>query len=275
MNNDFLMLRPGYLKWGFLIFILIVSNIGCKKKTGIIKLIPRNIKSSSDIVDIIDSLVLPYDYQNVISLDSLPVEEKKQKFIDLIVPAVLVAKHNLEQERKKINKLMAKDTTKLKVKEKEFIKAIIDKYKADDIDDLNTKLQTHPSSIVIAQAAIESGWGTSRFFVEANNIFGIWTYNSEIPSIKALGQRSGRQIYLKKYGSLSESIESYFITIALGPYDDFRKERLVSNDPYDLIKHLTSYSEKRTEYVNQISMVLRKNNLIKYDSYFIDPKYIK
>ena len=272
---DFLMLRPGFFKFGFLIFILIVASIGCKKKTGVVELIPRNINSSNDIVDIIDSLVLPYDYQNVISLDSLPVEEKKQKFIDLIVPAVLVAKHNLEREQKKINKLMAKDTTNLKVKEKEFIKAIIDKYKADNIDDLNMKLQTHPSSIVIAQAAIESGWGTSRFFVEANNIFGIWTYNSEIPSIKALGQRSGRQIYLKKYASLSESIESYFITIALGPYDDFRKERLVSNDPYDLIKHLTSYSEKRTEYVNQISMVLRKNNLIKYDSYFIDPKYIK
>lgn len=269
------MLRRGFLKWGILIFILILSSIGCKKKTGVIKLIPRNIISSTDIVDIIDSLVLPYDYQNVISLDSLPVEEKKQKFIDLIVPAVLVAKHNLEQEQKKLNKLMAKDTSKLKTKEKEFIRSIIDKYKTDNIDELNTKLHTHPSSIVVAQAAIESGWGTSRFFVEANNIFGIWTYNSDIPSIKALGQRSGRQIYLKKYSSLSESIESYFLTIALGPYDDFRNERLVSNDPFDLIKHLTSYSEKRMEYVKQIGIVLRKNNLTKYDNYIIDPKYIK
>ena len=275
MINDFLMLRPGYVKWGFLIFILIVASIGCKKKTGVIDLIPRNINSSADIVDLIDSLVLPYDYQNVISLDSLPIEEKKQKFLDLIIPAVLVARHNLEQEQKKINKLMAKDTSKLKVKEKEFIQTILEKYKTDNIDDLNTKLHTHPTSIVVAQAAIESGWGTSRFFVEANNIFGIWTYNSDIPSIKALGQRSGKQIYLKKYASLSESIESYFLTIALGPYDDFRNERLVSNDPLDLIKQLTSYSEKRMEYVDQIGIVLRKNNLIKYDSYIIDPKYIK
>ncbi|MDX2445224.1 MAG: glucosaminidase domain-containing protein [Bacteroidales bacterium] len=269
------MLKSGYLKWTLFFLLLIFLNISCKEKMEVVELISKNIDSSNDIVDITDSLVLPYDYLNSISLDSLPVDEKKQKFIDLIIPAVLVAKHNLEQEQMEMTRLMSKDTNKLKVNEKEYIQSILEKYKTENIDDLNKMLHTHPTSIVIAQAAIESGWGTSRFFVEANNIFGIWTYNSDIPSIKALGQRSGKTIYLKKYPSLSKSIESYFFTIALGPYSDFRSERLILDDPYKLIPYLTPYSERGAEYVEQIRIVLNKNDLVKYDNYIIDPKYIK
>ena len=268
------MIKLDYLKWTFILFLLISVNISCKRK-GIIEVISKNINSSDEIVSLTDSLVLPYDYLSTVALDDLPVEEKKQKFIDLVVPAILVARHNLEQDQEKSNKLISKDTSRLKNRDKQFLETILEKYRADDFDDLNSKLQTHPNSIVIAQAAIESGWGTSRFYVEANNIFGIWTYNPDIPSIQALGQRSGKTIYLKKYLSVSESIDSYFLTIALGPYKEFRRERLLTNDPYRLITFLTSYSEKRLEYVEQIRTIIKKNDLTKYDNYIIDPDFIK
>ena len=61
------------------------------------------------------------------------------------------------------------------------------------------RLKTHPTSIVLAQAAIESGWGSSRFYKEANNVFGVWSYSENEPRIKAMEDREGKSVYVKKY----------------------------------------------------------------------------
>ena len=130
-----------------------------------------------------------------------------------------------------------------------------------------SRLKTHPTSIVLAQAAIESGWGTSRFYIEANNVFGIWSYSENELRIKAMEDREGKSVYVRKYDVLPESIISYFKTIARGPYSEFRTAREKISEVSVLISYLEVYSELREEYVKRLDQLIQYNNFEKYDSY--------
>ena len=128
-------------------------------------------------------------------------------------------------------------------------------------------MKTHPTSIVLAQAAIESGWGTSRFYKEANNIFGVWSYSENESRIKAMEDREGQSVYVRKYDALLESIVSYFKTIARGPYSEFRAAREKISEVSVLISYLEVYSELREEYVKRLDQLIQYNKFEKYDSY--------
>ena len=257
-----------------LLILVLISIITACKKRGSLNVRYEKLNNVGEIRPVNDSLVKPYDYLNAISLKDLPVKEKKQKFFDMILPAVLIAKYNLNQDVIRVNSISERPEKSRSSKEKSYLEKLMTKYKVESIDDLQVKLATHPTSIVLAQAAIESGWGTSRFFTDANNIFGVWSFNSNDDRIKASSHRSGKNIYLKKYRSLSGSIDNYFETIARGPYKEFRKMRLQIKDPYKLIPYLDKYSERGEAYVEEIGTVIRKNSLIKFDSYIIDPEFI-
>ncbi len=243
-------------------------------KNDAIKTIGRSIDNVDDIVPLDSIYVKPYDYRNVISLSELSISTKKQKFIDLILPGILITKARHVYTQKKLRALLEKDSTKWSSKQKRFLYDLKKKYKTKDINSLNDKLYTHPNSIVLAQAAVECGWGTSRFFLEANNIFGVWSFNEKDQRIKSKHHRNGKPIYLKKYSSISESIEDYFLTIARGPYKDFRQQRVLHKDAYQLIKYLHNYSERGEDYIKQLKIVIEKNNLIQYDVYEIDNGYL-
>ena len=149
-----------------------------------------------------------------------------------------------------------------------FIKeTFVNQYKCREINELISKLNTHPTSIVLAQAALESGWGTSRFYREANNLFGVWSYNENESRIKAMEDREGQSVYVRKYDALPESIVSYFKTIARGPYSEFRAAREKISEVSVLISYLEVYSELREEYVKRLDQLIQYNKLEKYDSY--------
>ena len=124
-----------------------------------------------------------------------------------------------------------------------------------------------PTSIIIAMAGIESGWGTSRFYKEANNVFGVWSYSENESRIKAMEDREGKSVYVKKYDALPKSIVSYFKTIARGPYSEFRAAREKISEVSVLISYLEVYSELREEYVKRLDQLIQYNKLEKYDSY--------
>ncbi|MGK7396967.1 MAG: glucosaminidase domain-containing protein [Candidatus Cyclobacteriaceae bacterium M3_2C_046] len=236
----------------------------------------KSLLKVDDIVEIQDSIVPPVLYNQVISLNHLPVEEKKQKFIDLILPSVLYSKYRIDQTREKvvqIKKQLAIDSI-ITASDSMFLAKNLQKYKAKDLEELERKLNTHPVSIVLAQAAIESGWGTSRFFLEGNNIFGIWSYRSDEQRIKARLGREGQPIYVKKYDHLYASIEDYFETIArVGAYKGFRYKRSETQNVFDLIPLLNKYSELGHVYVKKLEVVIRKNDLTRFDHYRLDPSY--
>jgi len=131
----------------------------------------------------------------------------------MILPAILISKANLEIKRERVLSLMNTPVENMDEDDIDFLDALYKKYKTKDIRKLANRLKTHPVSIVLAQAAIESAWGESRFFKKGNNIFGMWSYNKNEPRIKALGNRNGKAIYVKKYANISDAIDDYFAVI--------------------------------------------------------------
>jgi Bax protein len=227
----------------------------------------KAIKTPKDIENINSRIVKPIAYTSVVSLADLDVKTKKQKFFDMMLPAILISKEKLRVKRERATELLKK--ANLSAEEQAWLDKLKKTYRTDDTTKLLLRLNDHPTSIVLAQAAIETGWGTSRFFRNANNVFGVWSYNSKEPRVKASETRDGKAVYVKKYKSLIGAVDDYFITIGRGPYSGFRKSRASTSDVMELVKHLDTYSEIREKYVKRVRSVISYNKLRKYDDYVL------
>ena len=243
-----------------------IENKVKKNKISFIKISPKN---CDDVVEINTSLVKPIIYTNSVKLDEVSIAEKKKTFIDMLIPSILIAKYQLKEEKKHLKKLLLKE--KLTAEERLWIQKKKYIFKASSAKDLYNKMALHPTSIIIAQAIIESGWGTSKFFEKANNVFGIWSFNEHEKRMAASIKRGKKTVYLKKYSSVEESIFDYFLVLSTkDAYKDFREKRLESQDPFVLIEHLGKYSELGQEYIENLKNTIQKNKLIAYDSYHLD-----
>jgi len=239
-----------------------------------IAIIARSPQRVSDIL-VIDSVrVKPIDYAQVISLIALPLAQRKQCFIDLVLPGVLIAKFQTARELTRVQALAAQTTRT--AGEQAYLDSMLKRYRARDIQDLEQRLLTPPSSIILAQASLETGWGTSRFFVQAGNIFGVWSFDPGEPRLATQGTRNGKHMYVRKYNSIAHSISDYLLTLARGtPYQAFRASLAVTDDPFELIKHLDNYSELGREYVRRLEQQIRHNHLERYDVYQLDSAYLQ
>ena len=245
--------------------LLILFQIASIAQNSVFNYIEISGNLPSDIRPV-SNPVNAYVYTKAIDLSVLDVQNKKQAFINIMLPSILLAKHQLEEDRNKVLAL-EKKREPLSDEEERYLVNLKKDYKCHTSKELLLRLSSHPTSIVLAQAAIESGWGTSRFYKEANNVFGVWSYNENEPRIKAMEDREGKSIYLRKYDVLSESIISYFKTIARGPYSEFRTAREKISDVSILISYLKVYSELREEYVKKLGQLIQYNKFEKYDSY--------
>ena len=238
----------------------------------------RDLSNIDEITPIQDTVVIPVVYQNPIELSKLPISERKQKFIDIILPSILIVRFDLEQKIKRINYLENKIAkgNQLTQKENSFILSLMNEFKTKDLNELKVRMKPHPVSIALAQAALESGWGTSRFFREGNNIFGVWSFNSNEKRIRASIQRNNQAVYLRKFDNIQEAIQNYYATIGrVSAYEAFRKARIKNNlSPEKMINYLDKYSEMGEYYVNLLRGVIRSNNLTRYDKYTIDQAFI-
>ena len=195
----------------------------------------------------------------------MTVAEKKKRFVEKTLPAIINVKAELDRQYSHVLQLSKKE--RLSATEQSIIDNLKRQYKVKGIPCLLNRLKTHPVSLVLAQAALETGWGTSRFYNDANNIFGIWSYNKKEPRIAADETRGAKTIYVKKYASLEDSIEGYYKMMATGhAYADFREARLFEENPFKLIRHLTHYSELREEYVKRLYHVMKSNRFYQYDN---------
>jgi Bax protein len=262
-----LLLVGGILIGGSILFTLIkiLSPSGSP-------VVIADISTPDSIVIHTDSLVKPILYSKVPDLSELSVKERKKRFIHLMLPAILLAQEKMLEERLQIERIIGrKNEGGLSGEDSTILNGYIEKFKAKSGQDLLDRLNLHPSSIILAQSAIESGWGSSRFFREANNVFGIWSYNSNEKRIVAGESRGGNNIYLRSYDTLFDSVYDYLVVIARGnAYKDFRKTRIKSEDPYRLIWFLRNYSEKRLGYVVALRNMIEFNNFIQYDQYQLE-----
>ena len=233
-----------------------------------LNVVNKKIKTTNDIKIFKTKEIEPINYTNTISLNKLQVSEKKQKFFHMILPAILISKANLKLKRERVLSLMDTPKEELFEEDKEFLEDLYKTYKTRDNKKLTNRLKTHPVSIILAQAAIESAWGESRFFKKGNNIFGMWSYNRNEPRIKALGTRNGKAIYVKKYANISEAIDDYFVVIGRGAYKSFRKQRNITDDPLKLVEYLVNYCEL-DNYPNKLKKFIKSNKLREFDDFKI------
>lgn len=245
----------------------------CSNKEQVVKITTIRVDSLSQIQLVTDSLVKPFVYTHVSGLESQPVPQAKQLFIAVILPSVLIAKYQLETERKKIHRI--KEKKHWSKEDSSYYNHLKKQYKASDIENLLKRMTTVPNSIVLAQAAVESGWGQSRFFKEGNNVFGMWSYNQDEPRLRAALSRESGPIHVRMYKDISLSISDYFKTLGTArAYRGLRTALQESSDPFVLLPHLKYYSERRNEYTAQLKKLIDQNNLTQYDNYKIDPQYL-
>ncbi len=237
-----------------------------------IRIIYKEINSYEDIVKVRCEAVKPITYTKVISLKDLPSDERKEKFIDLVLPSILIANYEVSVARENLLRIREKllKGYRLSKEEVEFLEEMLERCKSDSIEDALKKAHPVPPSLVLAQAIIETGWGTSRFFVEGLNLFGMWTFREDIEYITTPGGR----IKLKKYRSILDSVRDYIYTVNVGwAYKDFREFRLKDLDSIKLSGFLEFYSIERERYVAKLRKVIIANNLKRYDSCFLDTSY--
>lgn len=247
------------------LLLVVVLVLGACRQTGSISrsesihIIKRS-SSNLDKTDFVTDYILPQNVEDSISLDSLSVAERKREFINIMLPAVLAVKAKLDLEREKV--LLMEDKSKLSKSDKIFLSKLEEKYKTTNIKVLAKRLRTFPVSIVLAQAAIESGWGTSRFFEEANNPFGMWAFNDSTSRMKALSGRDGKKVYLRKFKNLQASIEAYYAMLATGKtFQDFRNMKMETDKPLKLIQALNTYSERGNAYVADLQNLIVSNEI--------------
>ncbi len=191
------------------------------------------------------------------------VSEKKQNFKDLLIPAIEQAYTDLNQQYLKIKQAI-KDG-----EQQELIAQLKTTYKVTTNDELLMALKPHPKSIVIAQAAMESGWATSRIFKEANNVFGVWSFNENEPRIAAAQKRGDKTIYLKKYATIADSVKDNYKVLATGrAFKEFRELRMKTDNPFELVKKLDKYSEIGDKYGKELASMIRFNQFNKLDETF-------
>jgi len=192
--------------------------------------------------------------------ESISVKEKKEKFLNTFVPAVTQVYDELNQRYKKTEELLKKNPKNPEIVE------LMKIYHAKDSQDLLTRLKPHPISVTLAQAAMETGWGTSRLFKIANNAFGVWSFSKNEPRVPAFAYRNKKQVYLRKYESVADSIRHYYKTIAtVKVFSKFRAKTMKTLNPYTLVKELDKYSERRYVYTRKLASIIKYNKFLKYD----------
>lgn len=206
------------------------------------------------------STAIPKYVANIVP-KNMTVQVKKERFYALLVPAVNKVHADLMKEYKSVEKDMKNGKNAAKIAELKTT------YNVKTDKELLACLKPHPQSVALAQAAMESSWATSRFFVKANNIFGMWSSDPKEPRIAAGEKRGGtRTIWLRKFDSVEASVKAYYRLMARGKaFKEFRTVRLQTNDPHKIVKKLDKYSEIGAEYGKELSQVIRYNKLVKYD----------
>jgi Bax protein len=201
-----------------------------------------------------------YMTQKEAELPPMTVQEKKARFSSLIVPAVNNVYANLLKRYVEIKEIIDAGQSN------DEIERLKIEYKATTNSELLMALKPHPRSIAVAQSAMESSWATSRFFREANNIFGVWSFDENEPRIAALQKRGDKTIWVKKYSTVEEAVYDYYRTLARSSaFAEFRQTKMVTNDPFVLVTKLDRYSEKGSLYGEELTAIIKFNKFDNYD----------
>ena len=213
-----------------------------------------------------------------ISLTLLPTEitkiedvkKRKNLFIQIILPLIIAENNNIKLDRNKLFSILNK--SKNSEAEQNWLNSKFKQYGVmnNDLPTLKIRMDQIPTSMIIAQAAKETGWGTSRFAQEGNALFGQWTWSGK--GIKPANADKDTTHKVRKFNVLQASVKAYQRNLNThSSYRDFRSARAESRDNREkldsmiLTEHLDSYAETGKEYVKILQQIIRQNNLTDFD----------
>ena len=197
-------------------------------------------------------------------------KRKRELFIKIVLPLILAENHKITQDRQKLFKILAKNFNT--VGERVWLKRRFKEYKIEDRDLAKLKLRMDiiPVSIALAQAANESGWGTSRFALEGNALFGQWTWSKKGISPKNKDPDSSHKIL--QFQILKASVRAYKNNLNThNAYQEFRETRAQLRQEgkeiigLDLTKYLKNYASIGEKYVRILDDIIEKNSLTDFD----------
>jgi len=197
-------------------------------------------------------------------------KKKKDTFIKIVMPLILDENNKILENRKKLFKILNKSTNSMG--EKRWLKRRFKEYgiKKGDITELKVRMDIIPASIAIAQAAIESGWGTSRFALEGNAMFGQWTWSKN--GIEPTEKSKNQDHKILKFSMLRSSVKAYKNNLNThNGYKEFREKRaeLRKNNKkisgLKLVNYLYNYAGTGKEYIEILKRAIDQNGLTDFD----------
>tara|TARA_B100001057_G_scaffold446409_1_gene484928 strand:+ start:14 stop:970 length:957 start_codon:yes stop_codon:yes gene_type:complete len=223
-----------------------------------------------------------------VALTLLPAEikmiestkQRKEFFIQIVLPLILQENNNIKLDRKRLFSIINKsNNTDL---EKKWLQKKYKQYgvSSRDLSTLKIRMDEIPVSLAIAQAAKETGWGTSRFAQEGNALFGQWTWSGEGLKPKDADKNQGHKVM--KFNVLQASVRAYQRNLNThSSYRNLRKARAELRDkgkPIDslvLVKFLNEYAETGEKYVEVLTQIINQNNLKDFDDAKLLPSSIE
>ncbi len=204
---------------------------------------------------------------------------KKREFLNYMLPMIRESNDRIRAERADLLAIAdkLKTGTTLDSGEVDFIGGLQLRYRirkqqdlSATVDALLIRVDVVPASLVLAQAANESGWGTSRFARQANNMFGVWCFTKGC-GLKPLARDEGLSHEVASYASVQDSIDAYIRTLNTNAaYVELRDIRANSRQMaehftgHELAKGLLRYSERGEDYIEEIQQMIRVNDLHQY-----------
>ena len=195
---------------------------------------------------------------------------KKETFIKIVLPLIVAENERILSDKEKLLTISKKKyTTDL---EKQWLRQKLLEYKVKkgDLKELAARMDIIPTSIALAQAAKESGWGTSRFALEGNAIFGQWTWSGK--GIAPLDRESDKNHKILKFPILRASVKAYQNNLNTHKsYSKFRQKRLALRDKnkkirgLELTETLNNYAQTGSEYTKILNQIIKQNRLMDFE----------
>ena len=209
---------------------------------------------------------LPRDLKKIKSTN-----KRKDTFIKIVMPLILSENEKILEDRNKLFRILGKQSNTMG--EKVWLKRRFKDYgiKGEDIAELKLRMDIVPTSIAIAQAAKESGWGTSRFALEGNAMYGQWTWGGD--GIEPSKKDKKKEHKILKFPKLQSSVAAYMKNLNTHRgYSEFRdkrskiREKKQEVNGLDLVDYLYNYAQTGSEYVKTLKIIIQQNNLNDFDT---------
>ena len=214
---------------------------------------------------------LPYELKEIQN-----TKKRKELFIQIVLPLILEENNKILLDRKKLFAILNKNNNSNS--DNDWLNKKFKQYgvSSKDIPTLKRRMDIIPPSMAIAQAAKETGWGTSRFALEGNALFGQWTYTDK--GIKPAAAEVGTTHKVMMFNVLKSSVRAY--TRNLNTHKSYKKMRYIRAiqrdnkgklNSQELVGYLDKYAETGKEYTVILKKIIEQNSLTDFDDVKILP----